>query len=495
MGPMRRLFVRPPLPRVTLQRPRQPAAALALLALATACQEAPVRAQLLVYVDLDMPVTSQASDKISPDAAMDSLRIEVLSSHGDLLEARVFSIANADVLPVAFGVRADAVTDGRVGIRVRAFRAAFAKNGEITNAGATNTGGANEGGASSEPVLDPRGEVSIDRLALFELPMEGVVEKSILLSGDCMGIPVRFGIGGEGDTTCIAGDRLAADAREGATDGALTSSVSGTWPLAAVDTCHGDLPAGARCIPGGFSILGDPRFVAHNELERDAVPLRPVVVSSFFMDATEVTVGELRAMAADGYDGPLPVAQNVLDDIERFCTWADISDPDLPVNCVSFALADAVCAWRDGVVPNEAQWEYAARGRGERNLFVWGDSTPECCNTSVGYFGPAGCTPQGPEPVGSHPITEACAGDVSRDGVFDLNGSVSELTRDAIAKYSDACWASPVASAILHDQVCLGAGGRIGRGGNWFDTVGAASLPIRRGFLELYPGHGFRCVY
>lgn len=449
------------------------------------CQEAPVRPQLVIHVDVDMPVTSLASDKVSPDALFDSLRVDVLDVDGQPIETRVFSIASAGLLPVSFGVSSEAAPEGVVLVRLRAFRAGFAKNGVL---------------ADEEPVLDPRGEVSIDRLVTLDLPSEGVIEKSVRLHGDCMGIPVGFHGGDTPDTTCLDGDHLVADSRDGVTDGAFAETASGSWPLATALSCKEAAlraPAGARCIAGGFSILGDPLFLAHNELELDALPLRPVVLSTFFMDETEVTVGMLRALVRDGYDGPLPAPREPLDSVNRFCTWADDAADDLPLNCITFDVADEICARRGGLTPSEAQWEYAARGRGKRSLFVWDDDLVECCTSSIAYFSEAdsGCGPFGPEPVGSHPTTEECVGDVSLDGVLDLNGSMNELVRDSIASYGDACWSSPNESAILHDHVCQAAAGRVGRGGSWFNTLGAASLPIRRGFAELDPGYGFRCVY
>lgn len=451
----------------------------ALTALGIGCQEANVRPQLVLYLDVDLPVGSQASEQLSPDAMVDSLRVEIYAADNTLINARVFSIASEASLPLAFGIRSDAVAEPEVRVRVRAFRAELAKNGTL----------------SGEPIFDPRAEVSIDRLVSLSLPAEGVIEKAVVLHGDCIGKPIRFGLGGQPDRTCIDGSELDGLAKDGVGDGAPNATVSGSWPRAVVSACGADAPVGTVCIPGGFSVLGDPLFIARNEFEYDALPLRAVLLSPFFIDIHEVTVGELRALLAAGYDGPLPAPKELENDSYLHCTWAPESDAALPLNCLRVEVAEAVCAARGGKLPSEAQWDYAARGRGHRRVFVWGSETPTCCSANVGYFPGGGCSPEGPEPVASHVGSIDCSGDVSRDKVLDLNGSVAELVADSTANFSDDCWASQTASAILENPVCEGATGHMARGAAWDFTVGDAPLPVRRQFLELDTSYGFRCVY
>ena len=145
-------------------------------------------------------------------------------------------------------------------------------------------------------------------------------------------------------------------------------------------------------------------------------------------------------------------------------------------------------------MPSEAQWQHAARGRGERRVFAWGDTQAECCSASIGRIAGGGCTPFGPEPVESHLGSSTCDGDVTRDGVEDMTGSVSELVRDTQTLFSDPCWtSSPL--AILKDPVCTPSSNRMAYGAGWSMAFGDAPLPIRRTFNEEDDDYGFRCAY
>ena len=72
-----------------------------------------------------------------------------------------------------------------------------------------------------------------------------------------------------------------------------------------------------------------------------------------------------------------------------------------------------------GTLPNDVQWEFAARGE-ERRTYPWGHASPTC---DLAHY--ADCEPRGTVPVMSRP------GDVTPEGVHDLAGNVRE-------------WATPV---------------------------------------------------
>jgi formylglycine-generating enzyme required for sulfatase activity len=454
---------------------------LALVPLAAlACNEAPPRPEVVFHVDTDMPLLALVDDTTSADAAIDTLRIEIYDEKLETLDARVLSIASKADLPLSFSIPADVVDGGQVLVRVRAFRALFSSPGLL----------------NGRPVLDPRPEVTVDRLVSIQLPAEGVEARSITLRGDCIGVPAKFAVGALDAATCIDGKQLNGHIDEGVSTEIPTSSLVGTWSAAAITQCSGEPPPGARCIPGGFLILGDTLYVARNELDLDSVPLRPVVLSPFYLGETEVTVGMVRSLVTGGYTDLLPEDGPT---IGPKCTWDAATAGDMPLNCVSYEVADALCKGLGGTVPTEAQWEHAARGRGERRLYAWGNDAPQCCAATIGRVAGGGCeVPNaGPDPVATHLGGPDCVGDVSRDEILDLVGSVVELTSDsATLSFDDPCWTpGPGSAAILRDPHCLGGTRRVARGGGWAFTLGDGALPIRRPYLERDPGHGFRCAF
>jgi formylglycine-generating enzyme required for sulfatase activity len=459
---------------------------------------APSRAQLVVVVDTDAPVHSQLFDhpELSADAAIDTLRVDAISATGvaKTYDLRSFLGPSKEDWPISFGVpTGGAEGGGPIWLRLRAFRGDLATPGEV-NGVAT---------------LDPLPEITIDRLVDLDPPSEGIVRVRVTLREDCLGVGSSFGAT---PSTCVDGAHLRASPRDGVelvdeTD--AIGSLAGTWPRASEVPCRGDAPEGTVCVPGGFSILGDPAFLGLGDgvTQYDSVPLRPVLVSPFFMDETEVTVEALQRLFTEGLVADEPVKQgDPLLPNSEFCTWpgkGSSGSEKLPVNCITYAMAKAACEARGGTLPSEAEWEHAARGRGQARLFPWGNTDASCCSTSAARPGdptlPAQCPGPGIEAAGSHPLSPACdgLGDVSRDGVMDLGGSVAEVLRDWFQPLDADCW-KKVGGGILEDPVCVQDEMTISwssRGGNWNGGLAATASPFRYAFSPQDPTSGFRCVF
>jgi serine/threonine-protein kinase len=168
-------------------------------------------------------------------------------------------------------------------------------------------------------------------------------------------------------------------------------------------------------IPGGRFNMGR---------DGGSAPERPirinVNVSGFYMDKTEVTNAEYALFVREsGYPPPSHwLGDKLYEGTET-----------LPVVYVSYNDAVEFAKWRskrDGVtyrLPTEEEWEYAARGGDQENLYPWG-------NTWVpGYAGTKDAGATGPSPVNSYPQ------DKTRWGVLDMAGNVYEWTSSKASLY------------------------------------------------------------
>ena len=102
---------------------------------------------------------------------------------------------------------------------------------------------------------------------------------------------------------------------------------------------------------------------------------------------------------------------------------------DHPVVHVSWEDANAYAAWAGKRLPTEAEWEYAARGGLEGELFVWGNTPPSdtaiFANIWQGRFPVSNLAKDGYEgtaPVGSF--------DANGYGLHDMAGNVWEWCAD-----------------------------------------------------------------
>ncbi|WP_437518458.1 formylglycine-generating enzyme family protein [Sorangium sp. So ce1099] len=228
------------------------------------------------------------------------------------------------------------------------------------------------------------------------------------------------------------------------------------------DTCgpNGDESccATAEAVPGGT-------------FNRDNDPVYPATVSGFLLDRFEVTVGRFRRFV-EAYPGSRPEAgagahpriedsgwdpnwdSNLPADAAAlrtavkcdvtYQTWTDGSSDHehLPMNCLSWDVAFAFCAWDGGRLPTEAEWNYAAAGGSQQRLYPWSASaSDDAIDTSHAVYdcradgsASSACALSDIQPVGSKSPT----GD-GRWRQADLAGNMSELILDWHADYPANC--------------------------------------------------------
>lgn len=155
-------------------------------------------------------------------------------------------------------------------------------------------------------------------------------------------------------------------------------------------------PAGMTYIKGGSFMMGvnDP---AHPE----EGPVHQVTVSAFYMDKTEVTVGQFKKFVhatgyktqaeVNGFSDCYNVSTDEWDSV-RGASWRQPRGPkmgaaadNLPAVHLTLKDSQSYARWAGKSLPSEAQWEFAARGGLEGKRFPWGD-TPLVDGKAPGNF-------------------------------------------------------------------------------------------------------------
>ena len=165
---------------------------------------------------------------------------------------------------------------------------------------------------------------------------------------------------------------------------------------------------------------------------------------------------------------------------DRPAFWddADLSAPARPVVGVNWHEARAYCTWlsavtgREFTLPEELQWEKAARGVDGREYPWEGDHDPRRCNTAESRIGLS-------TPVGTY------ADGVSPFGLFDAAGEVWEWTADWYQVY-------PGGDPQVFEGVAEKY--RVGRGGSWSGNQRDARCAFRLWYVPVIFGSnlGFR---
>ena len=227
-------------------------------------------------------------------------------------------------------------------------------------------------------------------------------------------------------------------------------------------------------LPGGSFSMGSA------EGAPDEAPVHKVTVSPFRMGKYEVTNADYERFKPEhrryrdeySWRDSDPVIYVSWQQAVQYCNWLSTQAGLPPAYDEKTWAVNLQAGYR---LPTEAEWEYAASGRGEGRTYPWGNELPDetRCN-----FNSAGTTV-----VGSHP-----AG-ASRDSIMDLAGNVAEWCTDILHPYprepvTDPCPLMPGAYRVI-------------RGGSWGYYNKSQRAADREFNSQVYPGYyyiGFRIV-
>jgi formylglycine-generating enzyme len=440
----------------------------------------PPEGQLLLYLDTDAPLPSgagRASSALTTTPLFDRVRFDATLGvdAGPCDCTREFDVTEnlLETGGASFGVLSSLAAHAT--IRVRLFR------GDATVQG--------------EP--DPGSTIDMT-FALPVPPAEGIVSRTLFLPTDAVGTPA-------GTTTPLE-----------TLPGPPSPSKVGTWPGAQRRNCPAAPRDGEVCVPGGAFWMGN--VAAADEGVSDGNVSRLVVMSPYYIDATEMTVGAYRAL---GGNTEVPWSGETGCEVEDYCTFTESPSKNdgLPVTCIDWGEARDVCMKQGKDLPTEAQFEYAASGLSGQP-YVWGTDVPQCAYAVFerGGFGYAYSFPDecvslddnhacngspagglglgGPLPPKSGPrdqLTIALPGWTGT--VFDLVANVAEFTRDQWEAENGPCWSKP---GVYSDPVCSDPTSTevTARGGDWTQGPVALLAATRQEtpIIALGPYLGFRCA-
>ena len=205
-----------------------------------------------------------------------------------------------------------------------------------------------------------------------------------------------------------------------------STPLGGEAPVAGVEPVAGEEPvAGVESdAPCADSATGCPELewvtleggdfrMGSSSGELDEQPVHSVAVPTFQIMRTEVTVGMYRACFDAG-------ACSALSTFSSACTWSmEATDKELyPANCMTWFQLKDFATWVGARLPSEAEWEFAARGRGRDVTYPWGEAEPSC---ELSNF--RGCG-EATDVVCAHPNGN------TPEGLCDMAGNVWEWVQD-----------------------------------------------------------------
>ncbi|HSC81578.1 MAG TPA: SUMF1/EgtB/PvdO family nonheme iron enzyme [Chitinolyticbacter sp.] len=287
-------------------------------------------------------------------------------------------------------------------------------------------------------------------------------------------------------------------------------------------------------VPGGTFIMG--ATIVGNVNYDNELPIHPVTLSPFWLSSTEVTYRQfdrytratnqplLSSLDAGGMDfgrGENPAVNVSWTAAIKYINWLN-QQKGWPkaYNETTGDLLDAagqpttdvakVVGYR---LPTEAEWEYAARDRGQDIINAWGNGAPlingkPAANTAdislkTFFEGELGI-PLPPwmviwEVTDGYPRLAPVGSFIANSlGIYDLSGNAWEWTTDKERVYSTAAQTNPVGTGEAPGRVMRGASWDNGQemhitdryAGNPAESTGATGFRLARSTASGQEDHG-----
>jgi formylglycine-generating enzyme required for sulfatase activity len=273
-------------------------------------------------------------------------------------------------------------------------------------------------------------------------------------------------------------------------DTALTPDTSTPVPLPMEITDDYGVPM--ALIPGGAFMMGsDVNTIPAECLETyegsDGTrriwqedtegPVHEVYLDSYYIDEFEVTNSRYdECVNADACEPP------ILDrSYYRRSYYSNYNYANFPVINITWEMALSYCQWREARLPTEAEWEKAARGGLEGELYPWGNDPPWCNSIAHGanYFA---CAPDFVD------TREVGFYSPNGFGLYDMVGNVEEWVSSLFMPY-------PYMADDGREDLLI-TGNRVLRGGDWWSSICEMRVAFRESQDQKtqFSTIGFRCA-
>jgi formylglycine-generating enzyme required for sulfatase activity len=275
-----------------------------------------------------------------------------------------------------------------------------------------------------------------------------------------------------------------------ASESLAVTSATGTHDFSLTALQNGP---GMKLISAGTFTMG-----SSSSFNAKASPPHPVTLAAFYMDTTEVTQAQYKAVMSvnpANFVGDLtrPIEQVTWYDAVLYCNARSKLEGKDTVyaftaisgtagnGCTGLANLSYAFANTGYRLPTDAEWEYACRA-GTTTMFYWGDdSTAATVGQYCWYFGNSGGT--------THPVATKKP---NAWGLYDMGGNVWQWCNDYFSSYTSASQTNPTGAATGNNR-CL-------RGGSWTQDNGLVYISSAGRDPGNTPGsttnrRGFRSVH